>query len=47
MRAGLFWLNDRQWARLRPNLPSGLTGPERDDDGRIIGGDIDDRAQPA
>ena len=40
MRAGLFWLNDRQWARLRPNLPSGLTGPERDDDRRIISGVI-------
>ena len=40
MRAGLFWLNDRQWARLRPNLPSGLTGPERDDDRRIISGII-------
>jgi transposase len=40
MRAGLFWLNDRQWARLRPNLPSGLTGPERGDDRRIIRGVI-------
>lgn len=40
MRAGLFWLNDRQWTRLRPNLPSGLTGPERDDDRRIISGVI-------
>jgi len=40
MRAGLFWLNDRQWAWLRPNLRSGLTGPERDDDRRIISGII-------
>jgi transposase len=40
MRAGLFWLNDRQWARLRPNPHSGLTGPERDDDRRIISGVI-------
>src|ERR1700716_3121629 len=40
MRAGLFRLNDRQWARLKPNLPSGLTGPERDDDRRIISGVI-------
>ena len=40
MRAGLFWQNDRQWARLEPNLPSGLTGPERDDDRRIISGVI-------
>ena len=40
MRAGLFWLNDRQWARIEPHLPTGLTGPERDDDRRIISGII-------
>jgi hypothetical protein len=40
MRAGLFWLNDRQWARLRPNLPSASTGAERDDEGRVIIGVI-------
>src|SRR5438874_862952 len=38
MRAGLFWLNDRQWARIEPHLPTGLTGPDRDDDRRIISG---------
>src|SRR6478609_4931754 len=40
MRAGLFWLNDRQWARIEPHLPTGLTGPERHDDRRIISGII-------
>ena len=38
MRAGLFWFNDRQWARIKPHLPSNLTGPARDDDRRIISG---------
>jgi hypothetical protein len=37
MRGGLFWLNDKQWARIEPHLPTGLTGPDRDDDRRIIG----------
>jgi transposase len=36
----LFWLNDRQWARIEPHLPTGLTGPDRDDDRRIISGII-------
>ena len=40
MRAGLFWLNDKQWARIAPHLPSGLQGPERGDDRRIISGII-------
>ena len=40
MRAGLFWLNNRQWARIEPHLPTGLRGPERDDDRRIISGII-------
>jgi transposase len=40
MRAGLFWLNDRQWACIAPHLPTNLTGPERDDDRRIISGII-------
>ncbi|WP_148312102.1 IS5 family transposase [Bradyrhizobium japonicum] len=40
MRAGLFWLNDRQWARIEPHLPRGLTGPDRDDDRRIVSGII-------
>ena len=25
MRGGLFWLNDKQWARIEPHLPTGLT----------------------
>src|SRR5580704_18813316 len=41
MRAGLFWLIDRQWACIAPHLPMNLTGPERDDDRRIISGIID------
>jgi Transposase IS200 like len=36
MRGGLFWLNDGQWACIAPHLPMNLTGPERDDDRRII-----------
>jgi len=40
VRAGLFWLNDRQWARIERHLPNGLPGPERDDDRRIISGII-------
>jgi len=40
MRAGLFWLTDKQWARIEPHLPTGLRGPERDDDRRIISGII-------
>ena len=38
MRAGLFWLSDKQWARIAPHLPSGLQGPVRGDDRRIISG---------
>ena len=38
MRKGLFWLNDRQWGRIAPQLPTNLTGPARDDDRRIISG---------
>jgi transposase len=40
MRAGSFWLNDKQWACIAPHLPTNLTGPERDDDRRIISGII-------
>jgi len=36
----LFWLSDRQWARIEPHLPSGLPGPARNDDRRIISGII-------
>ena len=38
MRKGLFWLNEKQWSRIEPHLPSGLTGPEREDDRRVISG---------
>jgi len=38
MRKGLFWFSDRQWAQIAPHLPTNLTGPERDDDRRIISG---------
>jgi transposase len=38
MREGLFWLNDKQWARIEPHLPTGLTGPERENDRHIISG---------
>jgi len=40
MRAGLFWLNDKQWTCIAPHLPTKLTGPERDDDRLIISGII-------
>jgi transposase len=36
MRNGLFWLNDKQWAQIKPHLPTNQTGPARDDDRRII-----------
>ena len=38
MRAGLYWLSDELWARIEPLLPSGLTGPARKDDRRVISG---------
>jgi transposase len=38
MRKGLFWLNDKQWSRIKPHLPTNLTGPARNDDRRIISG---------
>ena len=40
MRKGLFWLNDKQWAQIKPYLPTNQTGPARDDDRRIISGII-------
>jgi hypothetical protein len=40
MRAGLFWLNDKQRAWIAPHLPTNMTGSERDDDRRIISGVI-------
>jgi transposase len=41
MRGDLFWLNDKQWARIEPHLPTGLTGPDRDNDRRILRGIVD------
>jgi transposase len=40
MRKGLFWLNDKQWSRIKPHLPTNLTGPARKDDRRVISGII-------
>ena len=40
MRKGLFWLNDKQWAQIKPHLPTNQTGPARDDDRCIISGII-------
>ena len=37
MRKGLFWLSDRQWACVKPHLPTNQTGPERHDDRRQTG----------
>jgi transposase len=38
MRSNLFWLNDEQWARIEPYLPSDVRGKERVDDRRVISG---------
>src|SRR6266705_1563538 len=40
MRKRLFWLSDRQWACIEPHLPTNQSGPEREDDRRIISGII-------
>jgi Putative transposase of IS4/5 family (DUF4096) len=34
----LFWLNDDQWSRIEPYLPTDLRGKERVDDRRVISG---------
>lgn len=36
----LFWLNDAQWARLQPLLPTDVRGVPRADDRRVISGII-------
>lgn len=36
MRRNLFWLNDEQWARIEPYLPTDVRGKERVDDRRVI-----------
>src|SRR5271168_2010048 len=38
MRRNLFWLNDEQWARIDPYLPTDVRGKERVDDRRVISG---------
>ena len=38
MQKNLFWLNNRRWRRIEPQLPKGLTGPGRTDDRRVISG---------
>ena len=40
MRRNLFWLNDGQWARIEPHLPTDVRGVERADDSRVISGII-------
>jgi transposase len=36
VRRNLFWLNDEQWARIEPYLPTDVRGVERVDDRRVI-----------
>ena len=36
--AGLYWLNDLEWARIEPLLPCGRRGARRVDDRRVISG---------
>ncbi len=36
--ANLYWLNDREWARIEPLLPRGRRGAHRVDDRRVISG---------
>ena len=38
MRRNLFWLNDEQWARIEPYLPTDVRGKERVDDRHVISG---------
>jgi transposase len=38
MRANLFWLNDDQWRRIEPYLPTDVRGKDRVDDRRVISG---------
>jgi transposase len=35
-----FWLNDEQWARIKPHLPTDVRGVDRVDDRRVISGII-------
>ena len=38
MRRNLFWLNEDQWSRIEPYLPTDVRGKERVDDRRVISG---------
>ena len=38
MRRNLYWLSDKQWARIEPHLPTDVRGVERADDRRVISG---------
>src|SRR5262249_22743683 len=38
MSKKLFWLSDRQWARIEPHLPTDVRGVARVDDRRVISG---------
>jgi transposase len=38
MSRNLFWLSDKQWARIEPHLPTDVRGVERADDRRVISG---------
>ena len=38
MRSNLFWLNDEQWQRIEPQLPTDVRGKERADDRKVISG---------
>ena len=38
MRSDLFWLDDHQWEKVRPLLPTDVRGKERVDDRRVISG---------
>jgi transposase len=40
MRRILFWLNDEEWARIVPLLPTDVRGKERVDDRRVLSGII-------
>src|SRR5262249_8919211 len=41
MRSNLFWLDDQQWQRIEPHLPSDVRGKERVDDRRGVSGILD------
>jgi len=38
MNGDLFWLNDEQWQRVQPHLPTDVRGIKRMDDRRVISG---------